>query len=150
MTDKPDNFIDFDDVHESILNESPEIRALFAKTAKKRKFALLLAGIRKEAGLSQRDVANLAGWNKAFVSRLESAQGGIPDLDTLERYFRACGSAFGLITGSPGAEGHVHVTHAVTICGTDDGHPQVFERLEEMDLDIDTEKTPDHVLTFER
>ncbi|WP_366653724.1 helix-turn-helix transcriptional regulator [Fodinicurvata sp. EGI_FJ10296] len=150
MKEKPDNFVGLDDVHETIMAESQEVRVLWDRTAKKRKFALLLAGIRKEAGLSQRDVADRAGWGKAYVSRLEGAQGGIPEIETLERFFRACGSAFGLVTGSPGAKGHFHVTHAITISGTDDMHPQVFERLEEMDLDIDTEKTPDHMLSFER
>jgi len=40
-----------------------------------------------------------AGWDKAYVSRLEAALTGLPDLATLSRYAEACGMTVELVFG---------------------------------------------------
>lgn len=50
----------------------------------------LLRRARKEAGLSQRQLAELAGTSQAAIARYEKAR-VMPDLATLFRLLRACG-----------------------------------------------------------
>ena len=50
------------------------------------------AGLRKRAGLSQREVAREAGWHQPYVQRLEDANSPLlRGLSRLERYAQACG-----------------------------------------------------------
>jgi ribosome-binding protein aMBF1 (putative translation factor) len=61
--------------------------------------------LREAAGLSLADVADRAGMDKAFVSRLETGQGN-PTVDTLARYAAAIGKrvVFG-VEDEPGRPG---------------------------------------------
>jgi transcriptional regulator with XRE-family HTH domain len=50
------------------------------------------SGLRKRAGMSQRDLAREAGWHQPYVQRLEDANSPLlRGLSRLERYAQACG-----------------------------------------------------------
>ncbi|MGH8217084.1 MAG: helix-turn-helix domain-containing protein [Steroidobacteraceae bacterium] len=117
---------------ERLLTERPGFREQWEATAAKRSIALALVHLRTEAGRSQADVAKIAGWDKAFVSRLESASGAVPDTATLTRYAAACERALGLVFAEVNGD-TAHVIDAVTLVSpASTAHP--FERLRGEDL----------------
>jgi transcriptional regulator with XRE-family HTH domain len=120
------------DLRDELLNADPEFRSLWEGNAAKRAIAIALVRMRKQAGRSQSEIAERAGWDKAFVSRLESAAAGVnPDTKTLVRYAAACGKALGLVFASVEAD-RAHVIDAVTLAAPAAGHP--FEQLRGGDL----------------
>lgn len=122
---------DLDQLRAKMLRDDPEFRQLWEASASKRALAIALVRTRKQAGLTQSDLASKAGWDKAFVSRLEGALGAVPDTRTLMRYATACDRAVGLVFGFPQESG-MRVSDAVTLAprGT-----QVFERLRGVNLE---------------
>lgn len=56
----------------------------------KRKLALALRALRKERGLTQKDVEARSGLSQSMVSRLEAPTGGLPNWETVARYVSAC------------------------------------------------------------
>jgi transcriptional regulator with XRE-family HTH domain len=93
----PDRLDDYASIRQEIVEASAEVRSLLDKTQAKRRIALMLTRMRAKRDFSQKDIAERIGWDKAFVSRLESAQGGVPDMQTLSRYAGACGLSIGLV-----------------------------------------------------
>jgi transcriptional regulator with XRE-family HTH domain len=77
--------------------KSKDNRKLWDQTERKRGVAMALAQYRHERGVSQKDIAERTGWDKGFVSRLEGAQGGVPETKTLARYVEACGARLGVV-----------------------------------------------------
>jgi transcriptional regulator with XRE-family HTH domain len=120
-----------DDLREELLESRPSFRKEWETSSARRSIALALVRLRTEAGRSQTDVAKHAGWDKAFVSRLEAASGPLPDTATLTRYAAACGRALGLVFANVTDE-HAHVIDAVTLSAPIEAHP--FERLRGEDL----------------
>ena len=96
------------DIRETFLESRPDVRELWEAHQPRREIALAFVHIRTRAGLSQAEVAKRAGWNKSYVSRLESMDNGsVPDTETLARYARACEMDLGLVFAK--AEGaHKH------------------------------------------
>lgn len=70
--------------------------------------ALLLRQARRNAGLSQRELAALAGTSQPAIARYESGRGE-PRADTLERLLAACGAALATVPTPTRAE-HVPAT----------------------------------------
>lgn len=118
------------------LRDDPEFRRPREASAPKRGIAIALVRMRKQAGLTQSDLAKKVGWDKAFVSRLEGALGPIPETATLTRYAAACGRAVGLVFASVKAD-QAHVIDAVTLAAPAAAHP--FERLRGEDLMLQEE-----------
>jgi transcriptional regulator with XRE-family HTH domain len=57
------------------------------------RFLRALAGLRRAAGLSQRELADRTGWHQPYVVRLEGERSGlIAALARLERFADACGA----------------------------------------------------------
>lgn len=56
----------------------------------KRKLALALRALRKERGLTQKDVEARSDLTQSMVSRLEAPTGALPNWDTVMRYVAAC------------------------------------------------------------
>jgi transcriptional regulator with XRE-family HTH domain len=77
--------------------KSKNNRKLWDETEAQRGVGKALALYRHERGLSQKDIAERTGWDKGFVSRLEGAQGGVPETKTLARYVEACGARLGVV-----------------------------------------------------
>jgi transcriptional regulator with XRE-family HTH domain len=86
----------FATLRDEMLSESSELTALMAQTEPKREIALAFGRMRKQSGLSQKDIVERTGWDKGFVSRLEGAMGGMPDTETIARFAEACGVKVGL------------------------------------------------------
>ena len=107
-------FEDFRSVQQRILRSSPAIRDLWAQSAPKRVVATALARVRKQAGKSQKDIADITGWDKAFVSRLESALGPQPTTQTITRFVEACNAKVGLVVYTS-EKGQVHVLEAMPL-----------------------------------
>jgi transcriptional regulator with XRE-family HTH domain len=107
------------------------------KELSKRAISTALVRLRKQAGFTQVQLAERAGWDKAFVSRLEGAAGASPDTATLSRYARACGQAVGLVFASIEPH-HAHVIDAVTLAAPAAARP--FESLRGEDLALEHSK----------
>ncbi|HVA20294.1 MAG TPA: helix-turn-helix transcriptional regulator [Solirubrobacteraceae bacterium] len=114
------------ELRDELLRGRPGLREQWDASASKRAIAIALVRMRKQAGRSQTQLAERAGWDKAFVSRLEGAGGAVPDSATLMRYAAACDRAVGLVFASV-APHHAHVIDAVTLAAPAAGHP--FESL---------------------
>ncbi|QFS83451.1 Helix-turn-helix domain protein [Roseivivax sp. THAF40] len=57
----------------------------------KRKLALALRALRKEKGLTQKDIEARSDLTQPMISRLEQPTGALPNWDTVTRYVEACG-----------------------------------------------------------
>jgi transcriptional regulator with XRE-family HTH domain len=91
----------FDELDRQIRSARPDIEALSNKTAQRRALSEFLLRARYRAGLNQSQVAKRAGWDKSFVSRMESVFSPVPDLMTIARYISACGEIVGLAVSNP-------------------------------------------------
>jgi len=56
-----------------------------------------LARLRARAGLTQTQLAEIAGWDQPYVSKLESAEGPWPSAASLDKFARACNSGVGWV-----------------------------------------------------
>ncbi|WP_193370369.1 helix-turn-helix domain-containing protein [Pelagibius marinus] len=114
---------------EALLEEElsdPEFRKAWSTLEPKRCIVTALLRLRAQANLSQKELAERAGWHPAFVSRLESfpREGErlyMPDLATLETYARACGCELGLVFARPKGRGTRVEISATAVFGTHRG-----------------------------
>ena len=86
------------------LLQKPALREQWEKHTSARRLALALVGMRRKAGRTQKQVAEAAGWDQGYVSRLEFGRGPLPEVATVQRYAKACGgrSAY-VLSDSEGA-----------------------------------------------
>jgi len=122
-----------DDLREELLHSDPAFRKLWDASTAKRAIAIALVRMRLEAKRTQGEIATRAGWDKAFVSRLEGATGPVPDTATLARYATACDHAVGVVFAAVGKR-HARITDAVTLSSPTAPHP--FEELKGDDFAI--------------
>jgi transcriptional regulator with XRE-family HTH domain len=92
-----ENAKDYSSTRNRIFETSEEARQLWKATALKRRIGLLFSRMRAAREFSQKDIVAHTGWDKSFVSRLEGAHGGIPDIQTLARFADTCGLTIGLL-----------------------------------------------------
>lgn len=78
------------DLKRKLLGEDAELRASFERNTEKRNLALAVRAMRKWAGLTQVEVAELSGLSQSHVSKIESATGPMPQTETLQKYAAAC------------------------------------------------------------
>jgi transcriptional regulator with XRE-family HTH domain len=120
-----------DDLREELLRTRADFRAEWETSEPKRRIAATLVRLRIRAGRTQSELAQLAGWDKAYVSRLESASGAVPDVQTIARYAQACDTSVGLVFASNKATvGTAQVLEGVTL-GADQDR-QLFESAQEL------------------
>ena len=110
----PDSAETIEDLREELLQSRRDFREQWEATSTKRSIARALVRMRGDVGCSQTELAKRAGWDKAFVSRLEAASGPLPDTVTLIRYAVACGRALGLVFAQVN-EHRTRVIDAVTL-----------------------------------
>lgn len=115
MTPPATDFKNSDTVKKEIFKEFPEVRKFWQASEEKRRIALMFVRIRTIAGLSQKELADEADWDKAFVSRLEGAQGGIPDLHTVTRYASVCGLKVSIVVSTSASSEQIDVVDAITL-----------------------------------
>jgi transcriptional regulator with XRE-family HTH domain len=138
MTDRLD---DYPSLERQLLHEFPDLKALWDKTHLERLVGILFSRMRKVAGMSQRDVAEIAGWDKAFISRLEGIEGGVPDLKTISRYADACNMNVGIVVCSrPGDAGYVRIIDAISLNSAApsnaEGTVSLFDTLRDREIEI--------------
>ena len=75
---------------------------------------------RARGGLSQRDLASVTGWDKGYVSRLESATDGFPSVKTLMKYLSACGERLEIATYREDAVGTRQLMGSVWLADAED------------------------------
>jgi transcriptional regulator with XRE-family HTH domain len=68
----------------------PDIAEAEAGSEMKRKLAQALRALRKEKGLTQKDLERRSRLSQPTISRLEAPTGALPNLDTVMRYVEAC------------------------------------------------------------
>jgi len=69
----------------------PDIAEEIKGSELKRKLALALRALRKEKGLTQKDIEHRSKLSQPMISRLEAPTGSLPNCDTIMRYVDACG-----------------------------------------------------------
>ena len=84
-TDAPDPSF-----RERLRAHRPDVAERAQGNALKRKLALALRALRKERGLTQKDVEARSGLSQSMVSRLEAPSGSLPNWETVARYVGAC------------------------------------------------------------
>lgn len=75
---------------EALEQAFPQVRNRSEEQSAKREVAFALRSIRKEAGMTQGELAEKANWAQSFVSRLESPRGPLPSTETCRRYAIVC------------------------------------------------------------
>lgn len=76
--------------HERLLTARPDVAERQKKNAEKRKIAIQLRDLRDKVGLTQADVAKKSGMTQSSISRMEALTGPIPQVETINKYVRAC------------------------------------------------------------
>jgi len=141
-----DRFDDYHSLQRQLLDDVPELKSLWVKTHLKRLIGILFSRMRKITSLSQRDVAEISGWDKAFISKLEGVEGGVPDLHTISRYADACKLDVGIVVCTlPGDGGSVRIIDAISLTSMavpdDEGNSNdriasVFDTLRDRNIEI--------------
>ena len=73
-----------------LLERRPDVVPEIETHALKRKLALALRALRKEKGMTQKDVERRSTLSQPMISRLESPTGSLPAWETVMRYVTAC------------------------------------------------------------
>ena len=133
------------DLRDEMLAEDPELKRAWDALETKRRIVASLLRLRHKANLTQRELAERAGWRPSFVSRLESfPQGGeklfMPDVTTLMRYAEVCDSNLGLVFAQPKKRGKVLHVSASTALGTSADFIDVMEDF--VDADVGVKRRP--------
>lgn len=74
-----------------LLAENPDLAASYSRNDTKRELALLFRSLRKQAGLTQKELAARSGLSQPHISKMEAATGALPEIESWSRYFHACG-----------------------------------------------------------
>lgn len=91
MTEKTTAF------REQLRQARPDLTERQAKNARKRAIAIRLRALRDAGGLTQAEVAAVAGMTQSMIARLEALSGPVPSLESIERYVEACGGQVALL-----------------------------------------------------
>ncbi|MCB2054853.1 MAG: helix-turn-helix domain-containing protein [Geminicoccaceae bacterium] len=78
------------DFRARLLEVRPDLAERVRDNEVKRKLALALRALRKERGLTQREIEARSGLAQSMISRLEAPSGPMPKWETIMRYVRAC------------------------------------------------------------
>lgn len=79
------------------LDKRRELRDRWDLARPRRELGDALARLRARAGLTQTQVAEVAGWDQPYVSKMESAEGPWPSAASLDKFARACNSGVGWV-----------------------------------------------------
>jgi transcriptional regulator with XRE-family HTH domain len=130
-----------DSFREEMLRDDPKFKRAWEALEAKRKIVAILLRLRAKAKLTQKELAERAGWQASFVSRLESfpREGDkiyMPDLVTLMRYAEVCGSNLGMVFGEAKSRGSaVHFTDSLAL-GDDRRFNQAVEAFSNTDVGV--------------
>lgn len=88
---------DLDRLTEKLLRKDPSLKEEFEKADKARDIAFQIVALRKQRGLTQKELARLAKTSQAAIARLESADYTGYSLSTLEKVTKALSAKIDLI-----------------------------------------------------
>lgn len=128
---------DFDPMLQQLLEDDQELQQRVRRNAPRWHLAKQLLASRREAGLSQMQLAQATGMDQAQISRMESVTGPSPDTDSIHRYLAGCGFVFGYVWGKADRD-NLHVSGAVAL-GTSAEEEEVFEGLIGQDAQLSHE-----------
>ena len=86
-----------DQLIERQFEKRPELEASWDLTESRRELASALVGLRAAAGLTQAQVAEGAGWDQPYVSKMESAMGAWPTAGNLSKFAAVCNAGIGWV-----------------------------------------------------
>lgn len=98
----------------------PDAALEIKNNEQKRKLALALRTLRKEKGLTQKDIERRSTLTQPAISRLEAPTGSLPTWETIMRYIEACNGHMLL-----GVSAHEFDEAAFVNSQTNDGEPLV-------------------------
>ncbi|WP_436399493.1 helix-turn-helix domain-containing protein [Roseobacter sp. S98] len=75
-----------------LIADDPALAESWDRNKAKRDMALLFRSLRKKAGLTQTELAERSGLSQSHISKMESATGALPEIQSCSRYFHACGA----------------------------------------------------------
>ncbi|NDV50609.1 helix-turn-helix transcriptional regulator [Salipiger sp. PrR003] len=75
---------------DEILTLRSDVAASVKENDEKRRLALALRALRKDKGLTQKDVEKRSNLSQPVISKLESPTGALPNWSTVTRYVEAC------------------------------------------------------------
>ena len=81
--------------------KDPTFRAAFEVRGRIHEIALAVRSLRERAGLSQEELAVLAGMKRSAIARLETSQEHLPRIDLLSRIVQAMGKRLRLTIDDP-------------------------------------------------
>lgn len=80
------------------LRSQPALEEAWNESGPRRALSSALMRLRKQAGLTQAEVASaVEGWDQPYVSKLESATGPWPTQDTVRKFAEACHAGVGYV-----------------------------------------------------
>jgi transcriptional regulator with XRE-family HTH domain len=130
---------DYISLRRKALEEYPQVKTLWMKTALKRRLGSMFARMRIAREVSQKEIAERTNWDRGYVSRLEGVQGGLPCLNTFSRFANACDLTIGLVVCARlDPDGKARVIDALSLypdpssseeAQEPDGPPNFFEGL---------------------
>ena len=97
-------------VMEDLRRDSPALDRRLRESEPRRALALALVGLRRNAGLTQSELAAAMGRDQAFVSRMESPVGAVPSASSIEAYAQACRAAVAYVFATEGENAPTLVT----------------------------------------
>lgn len=116
---------ELDDLKREVYQGQPEAEQAYLDSRQRAQLGAGLKRQRRQARLTLRQLATEAGWHPSYVSRMESATGPWPKIDSILRYLAACGTnaRCGLVIGQPSDDGF-EIDTATTISN---GRERFFE-----------------------
>jgi transcriptional regulator with XRE-family HTH domain len=100
-----------------MFRDDPKLAQSWRDHESRRKLSSILLAMRKESGLTQRQLADKLNWKQPQVARLESATGPWPNRENLRAYTEACGRTVGLVFAHPEGRKKVHIDGTVAFGG---------------------------------
>lgn len=92
------------DLTKALADSNPQLAKALSENRRKRELAVTLRSLRHAANLTQVEVAERAGLDQSHISKLESATGAMPMIETLLKYAAACNAEMSLdFNLAPGA-----------------------------------------------
>lgn len=90
--------INYSTLRQEVLEKRPKVQAEIDNLSESNRWVLLLKSMRREAGITQRELAERTGWEQSYIARLESlGNKTVPSLKTMRRYSEACGTDLAIV-----------------------------------------------------
>jgi transcriptional regulator with XRE-family HTH domain len=105
---------------QEIVDDDPNLKENLKHLKPRVELARALIHIRRTAGLTRQQVAEVMDRDQSFVSRMESATGEFPNISSISAYAHACHSGFGLL--------FVQDIKAISVSMSDEKNEQAFSK----------------------